>query len=179
MNIRAIKNSDLKAIAHFCDNEIGKGYYQIETLIKYIYKPACSFILLDENEKIVGVRLTVPPQGLLELAKTTKLSPELWKTSLKDTGYFQSLFIAPEFQKQGWGSQLSAKSIEVLKSQGCKAVVCHSWKESPNSSSLKYLKSTGFEEVHEHENFWYDRDYTCPRCGRPCLCTAIEMIRYF
>ena len=61
----------------------------------------------------------------------------------------------------------------------CQAVVAHSWKESPNNSSMKYLEKLGFLPVGEHPLFWSEVDYDCTRCGKPpCQCTATEMILY-
>ena len=69
--------------------------------------------------------------------------------------------------------------MEVIKLMGGKAVLCHSWLESPGNSSQRYLSSIGFESVKEHEKFWYEIDYECTRCGpEKCVCTAMEMIKY-
>ena len=71
-------------------------------------------------------------------------------------------------------------SIKALKDMGAKAVVCHSWIQSPHDSSRKYLNSLGFEAVSIHEKFWYNIDYDCTRCGKnsKCVCDAQEMIKY-
>lgn len=77
---------------------------------------------------------------------------------------------------QGWGKRMSLQAIELLKEAGAQAIATHSWKESPQDSSGKYLRSLGFRSVALHPFYWKEVDYICTRCGKPCLCTAEEMI---
>ncbi len=177
--IEELKLSDLPALKEFTDREIGSGYYtfeEIEDIFRKSQKDGrmCSF-LLKENGKIQGVRFTYP-QGNWSHGKGEGLTQSKWPYPLKDTAYFQSLFLSSAVQGQGWGGKLSEKAIEVLKSIGAKGIVCHSWKESPNNSSSKYLEKMGFEKIAEHPLYWQHVNYNCTRCGKPpCQCTAVEM----
>jgi len=182
MIIRPLTKQDIPAIKAFTDRTIGKNYYsepELEDILGRSVKgnQICSFGLFDEEGHIRGIRITYPP-GNWSQGKGKGLSPSLWKVDLNETGYFQSLFIDPPLTGQGWGKKLSLKSLEVLKNLGAKAVLCHSWKESPHDSSGRYLRSLGFQLVAVHPFYWKDVDYQCPRCGKPCLCTAEEMIKY-
>lgn len=183
MMIREFLSHDVARVKAFADTAVGEGYYT-EAELTEIQKRSiaktgeiCSFLLVDEKtDQVVGFRLAYPP-GNWDHGKGQKLRPDLWPTSLSETAYFQSLFIASELQGHGWGPRLAEKSLAVFKALGAKGVVAHSWKESPNNSSFRYLKDLGFNEVIEHPLYWFDVQYKCTRDGFPCRCTAIEMHR--
>lgn len=180
MQIRPFELSDIPAVKTFADRTIGTNYFSTEEF-KAIYKKSikegrqCSMVLA-EGPAILGIRITYPP-GNWEKGKGQGLNPEKWGVPLKDTAYFQSIFLDPSLTGQGWGGKMSAKAIEILRELGAKAVVTHSWKESPNNSSRKYLEHLGFEFVVEHPLYWTKIDYDCTGCSqKPCVCTAEEMI---
>ena len=77
----------------------------------------------------------------------------------------QKSFVSGDYQQKGIGKSLSDQSIEVLKKMDAKAILCHSWLESPGNSSQRYLQKMGFDSVKEHEKFWYPIDYECTRCS--------------
>lgn len=186
--ITPLEKADLAELKHFTDAAIGKGYYS-ESELENIFERSqakdsngkshmCSF-LLKEAGHIVGVRFTYPP-GMWVHGKGSGLNKgltqKLWPHPQEQTGYFQSLFLADSVRGSGWGSKLSGRAIEELKSLGATGVVCHSWKESPDNSSSRYLEKMGFKAIAEHALYWKDIDYNCTRCGKPpCQCTAIEM----
>lgn len=180
LKIRPFRQDDLEAIKDFTDREIGAGYYSLQEL-KDIYARSeksnvmCSLLLENEQGEILGVRISYPP-GKWKHGKGKGLCPEKWPQSAADTAYFQSLFISNDLQGQGWGGKISKEALFKLREVGAKGVVCHSWKESPNDSSTRYLKKLGFELIAEHHEYWKAVDYRCTRCGEPpCLCTAQEM----
>lgn len=182
MQIRPLQLNDLAQIKFFTDKIIGENYFTNDEL-KECYQKALlnnvmySFVLVGEQDKIQGVRLAYPA-GSWAKGKGTKLCPELWKVSIDKAAYFQSLFLAPEVQGLGWGPKLSEVVIERLKAIGNEAIITHAWQESPNNSSIRYLTKFGFKPVATHLNYWIDVDYICSRDGKPCRCTAIEMIKY-
>lgn len=182
MQIRPLHLDDLAQIKTFTDATIGENYfthaelkecYQKSLLNNVMY----SFVLVDEHGKIFGLRLSYPP-GAWSKGKGSKLHPELWNVPQDKAGYFQSLFISPEVQGGGWGPKLSEAAIVRLKEIGTQAIVTHAWQESPNNSSIRYLTKFGFKPVATHPNYWIDVDYVCTRDGKPCRCTAVEMVKY-
>ena len=180
LKIRPILQSDLPAIRKFTDREIGAGYYTEDELLKIYLRSqkddlSCTLVLESPEQQIMGVRISYPP-GQWEHGKGHGLQPQRWPHPLQDTAYFQSLFIAAELQGQGWGGRLSTEAIALLRRAGAKGIVCHSWKESPNNSSTRYLQKLGFTLITEHKEYWREVDYICPRCLMPpCRCTAQEM----
>lgn len=184
--ITPLTEDDLTEALPFCDREIGDGYYSLDYLRQVLKgsqkdgETAC-FIARNNHGKgdVVAIRLTYAPGHFLanEGRGTT---PEKWRVDKNSVGYFKSLFIAEDYRGGGLGGRLSGLSIEALKKQGAKAVMCHSWMQSPGNSSKKYLLKMGFESVKEHPLFWHDVDYRCTGCLKDkCTCSAEEMIKYF
>lgn len=180
IHMRPFQLDDLESIREFTDREIGQGYYsmaEIEDIFRRSQKNGvmCSYLLETKDKDIKGVRISYPP-GQWQKGKGHGLHPDRWPHSLEDTAYFQSLFLASDLQGQGWGGKLSREAARALRQVGAKGIVCHSWKESPNNSSNRYLQKLGFELIAEHPKYWKDVPYNCTRCGTPpCQCTAQEM----
>lgn len=181
MHIRPLKISDLSEVKKFTDATIGENYFSLEELHncydKALLNGEMYSFVLDDVGKICGLRLAYPP-GQWSKGKGTKLRPDLWKVSQDKVGYFQSLFLASEVRGAGWGPKLSEASLAKMKLIGALAVVTHAWKESPSNSSLRYLTKFGFQEIAIHPQYWIDVDYICVLDGKPCRCTAVEMIKY-
>jgi ribosomal protein S18 acetylase RimI-like enzyme len=182
IRIKPLALSDLPVLLDFTDQWIGKSYYS-EKDLEQIYRQSNlngmnSSLIAWHNNKIKGIRFSLAPGQWID--SSSKIYSDRWGVAQNKAGYFKSLFICDEFQRMGLGSTLSHQSIEILKNMGAEAVVCHSWLESPNNSSQKYLKNNGFKEVGRHLNFWYSIDYQCPRCWPDrCICTAVEMLLVF
>lgn len=165
-------------IKEFTDQEIGHNYYTVSEIEDMVHRSqrdgqSASRVLVDQG-RVRAVRISYPP-GHWSQGKGQGLSPEKWPWPIEQTAYFQSLFVAKDLQNQGWGSRLSKESIAQLRKMGAQGVVCHSWVESPGDSSGRYLRSLNFQSICRYPRYWEFVDYTCPRCGRPCLCTAEEM----
>jgi hypothetical protein len=182
MEIRPLRIEDLPAVKAFTDTTIGANYFSQSELNECFQKSSasgtmCSFVLVNENNEIKGFRLAYPP-GTWSKGKGAKLRTDLWNVPLETVGYFQSLFLSKDVQGQGWGPQLSEAAIKVFKDLGAKAIVTHAWKESPNNSSIRYLSKFGFKSIATHPEYWIAVDYECVLDGKPCRCTAEEMIKY-
>lgn len=181
MQIRPLEISDLKAAKAFTDATIGANYYsesEWEEIFRKSMKDGrqCTLVLADDSSLIRGVRITYPP-GNWQKGKGKGLHPEKWGVALEHVAYFQSIFLDPQITGGGWGRKMSLRAIEILRELKAHAIVTHSWKESPNDSSGRYLRSLGFEMVATHPLYWHDVDYHCAGCGKkPCVCTAEEMI---
>ncbi len=181
LKIRPLDFTDLDKVKEFTDRTIGLNYFSLEELKErcqqsIVDNVMCSFVLANKDN-IFGLRLAYPP-GAWNQGKGDKLRPDLWNVPIEKVGYFQSLFIDPLVQGQGWGPLLSNAAIECFKKLGATAIVTHAWKESPNNSSVRYLAKYGFESVATHNEYWIDVDYECVLDGKPCRCTAEEMIKY-
>jgi len=184
MKILPLKHTDLQAFLNFTNEFIGQNYYTTASAEELILDSCdqgieSSYCLKDDNDNIFGIRLTLPPGKWTHQFKEDKISIQKWNYPKDQIAYFKSLFLHTDVQKKGWGKKLSLASIEALKKLNTKAIVAHSWKESPGNSSFKYLTSLGFQPIYEHPLFWSEIDYICTKCGAPpCQCTATEVIKY-
>lgn len=180
LTIRSVTSDDVAAIKVFTDKWIGLNYYQAGELEHYIEQSqGCSLGAFAEDGELAAIRISLAPKTWIE-ELGRGLTPQLWQVKADKMAYFKSLFVAKKFQAKGLGRKLSLASIEKLKQQGASAVLCHSWLESPNNSSQRYLAKLGFEEIARFPKFWYPIDYECTRCGpKRCVCTAVEMVKYF
>lgn len=178
--ITAFEMHQIAQVQAFTDRWIGDGYFsrdELHQVLEFSQKQNlnASFLAYEKKE-LCGVRLSYLPGSWVKTARG--LSPQNWQVSPDRVGYFKSLFIADSAQKQGLGKSLSEKSLSVMKAAGAEAVVCHSWIESPDNSSRRYLESMGFAQVGEHPMFWEMIDYLCTRCApQRCQCTAAEMMK--
>ena len=170
-------------VVALADRNIGRGYLTKEAMSFFLNLSTdkgknVSFVLVDSDQNVHGLRLTFAPGKWLK-SMNAKTHPELWRSSPLATAYFKTILIDETLRGKGLGPQMTAASIAVLKELGTEAIVCHSWKESPNNSSQKYLITAGFEPLHDIPNFWQDVDYECVICQpQTCSCTAVEMIKY-
>lgn len=181
MRIKPFLQSDVQAVQIFTDAEIGKGYYSVDELLENQKKSVaahgtiCSFLLIDEaTDTVKGLRLAFPP-GNWSHGKGGQLRADLWPFPIEQTAYFQSLFLARDVQGHGWGPRLSQESITAFKKLHARGIATHSWLQSPNNSSVKYLEKMGFKKIIEHPLYWVNVDYVCTLDGKPCRCTAVEM----
>lgn len=166
----------IESTVAFTDRAIGLNYYAAEDLFKFT-EAGHSYLLTDHEEsQIFGVRLTLPGGTWIGKEYLKGLHPELWGLDPKKVAYFKSIFLADEVRGKSFGLELSRVALAGLKRAGDLAVVCHSWNESPFDSSRKYLRKLGFQDLIVIHNFWADIDYFCTRCGKPCKCSATEMI---
>ncbi len=181
--IRPYKIEDAEDVRAFADKNIGTGYFSLEEakeMVRMSEKNGvpCSFVL-EENGQIQGIRICFPPGQWMQKSSPDRLLPHLWKVPAATAGYFKSLFISEHYRGAGLGPQLSNTAMDSLRKLEAKAIVTHSWKESPDNTSVRYLQKFGFQVVGEHPLFWSEIPYDCTRCLKPpCQCTAIEMIYY-
>lgn len=181
MLIREFTNDDIQKVLKFTDNWIGRNYFskqELEDICDYSSSDGLNASFVAESDgEVVAARLSYAPGKWTSHARG--LSFDLWECEKSEVGYFKSLFVSGQFQGRGLGRELSTLSIDRLKKMGARAIVCHSWLESPGNSSQRYLKKMGFREVKRYPNFWFNIDYECTKCAPSrCECTAAEMIKY-
>jgi ribosomal protein S18 acetylase RimI-like enzyme len=181
LTVTSFTGQDLNRVKSLIDHASGENYLSLEELMQIQNLSSSGglnpSLLAWVAGELVGVRLSYPPGVWINNVKG--LTPASWKVDGSRLGYFKSLFVAEQFRQQGVGKILSQTSLGLLAQLGARAVLCHSWLESPGNSSQLYLQGLGFEPIAQHARYWYDVDYQCVRC-RPqkCLCTSVEMIKY-
>lgn len=178
--LRAMTLADAEAVSHLADRLAGLDYYPPDLVRAYVDRAttatATTAYVAELDGRMVAFRFAFPP-GRWSAGRGRGLSPALWPHPLGATAYFQSCFVDPACTGHGLGGALAQLALDDLRSLGARAVVAHSWKESPHDSSRRYLSRLGFVEVGEHPGYWAEVDYLCSGCRtRPCTCTALEMV---
>ena len=180
IHVRPMRAADIAAVSAFADRTIGDRYYPEDEIAQYLERacvegpsgPVTTAYIAQRDAGLVGFRLVMPP-GRWDSGRGAGLTPQRWPRPLAQTAYFQSCFVDPACT----GRRLAHAAMDDLRRIGAKAIAVHSWKESPNDSSRRYLVKLGFAAVAEHPRYWADVDYLCVGCKvQPCTCTAIEMI---
>lgn len=179
--IRPVCADDICAIQQFTDQWIGTNYFSFNELEEVLelsrHQGKTTSLGAFYQGELAAIRLTFAPGKWQN--KVRGQSQEKWNVDPQSVAYFKSLFVAGDHQAQGLGKILSNQSMEIVKELGGKAILCHSWMESPNNSSMRYLDKMGFEQVAVHPLYWNPIEYDCTRCAPiRCQCTAAEMIKY-
>ena len=177
--LRVMDNADAQAVSELADLLVGQGYYPPTMVCEYIQKATTAdittaYVALDPHQ-IVAFRFVFPP-GSWDAGRGRGLCPDQWPAPMERAAYFQSCFVHHAHMGRGLGRRLAMRAIDDLHRCGAQIVVAHSWKESPHGSSFRYLSRLGFEPVQEHPRYWSEVDYICQLDGKPCQCTAIEMV---
>ena len=177
--IRRMDRGETEEVSLLADKLVGVGYYPPSLVADYMDQSTSEAGMFSYvaslDDRLVAFRFVLPP-GRWEHGRGRGLSVDRWPAPLTDSAYFQSCFVDDGVMGQGIGRKLAWRALWDLKESGARAVVAHSWKESPHGSSLRYLERLGFQAVDEHPEYWKEVDYHCRRCGSPCLCTAVEMV---
>lgn len=172
--------ADAEVVSRLADRLAGIDYYPPELVRAYVERActpsATTAYVAEQDGRMVAFRFAFPP-GRWSAGRGRGLTPERWPHPLSATAYFQSCFVDPTCMGLGLGGALAELALRDLRALGARAVVAHSWKESPHDSSRRYLGRLGFMLVAEHPGYWGEVDYLCSGCQtRPCTCTALEMV---
>lgn len=174
-----MRPDDAKEIVELANLVAGPGYYDdagvAEMLERSMVTAETASLVALRRHALVGFRFTLPP-GRWSRGRGAKLHVERWGAPLERAGYFQSSFVHPNHTGRGIGRRMAIIALDLLADMGAAVVVAHSWVQSPHQSSRRYLEGLDFRPVAECPEYWVDVDYHCPRCGRPCRCTAVEMV---
>lgn len=185
--ISPMEERHINAILQFTDRWIGENYFSENDVLRMIResrapvpeignREVSASCLAWQGENLVGIHIALAP-GKWEKGHTPFLMHQ-WPVKGIEVAYFKSLFVHGDYRGIGIGQRLNELSTIVLMQQGAKGIVTHSWLESPDNSSQRYMLKNGFVEIGRHSLFWNVQGYHCVRCKpEPCQCTAVEMFK--
>ncbi len=136
--IRLVKLKDASALANLYN------YYVINTTITFEETPI--------NKEEMGNRIQnhSPEHHWMVVDLDNKIVGFAFANSWKNRSAYRftkeiSVYIAPDYQRNGWGKQLYTKLLKILQKEGIHTVVAGI--TIPNESSIRFHESMGFEKV--------------------------------
>ncbi len=169
IKIRKATPEDLHLIISISNDELGQGYF--EDISKIIADNYSHILVADYNEKeIVGF--------IYFYTWATQFEGNSVQSGFKQQGaVLKTMAVSAKYQNKGYGSQLLKHAIDSIKNQEIKNITGVAWKNPKGQTNVEHpLLKLGFKKEREIENFWYkdsvEKEFDCPICGNPCLCTA-------
>lgn len=164
--------SDVKRVVTMFAAALGEGYITPE-VVRAAMDDGLAMLCESNDGQVVGATIS---QKMLPADKWQSLTQE----EAKSAGYLADVVVLPEHRRRGVGSALVRATLHALVRKNRPFVVAHAWLESP-APIHQILERFGFVQRAVLANHWYDdslkRGFVCPRCGLPCLCSALVYVR--
>lgn len=181
---RQITAADEAAVIDLANEVHGENYLTSQTFQHYLAAGTVGDVQLSwlatQNEKILGIRLTLAPQ---QWPIDDFCTPDAWPIHLDKLCYFKCAAVSERARGLGIGKKLLFCSIDSAKVLGCQGGLAHIWMQSPNNSAYEYFTRCGGEMIKQHGKRWYQASvedgYYCPICDGICYCDAGEMLLKF
>ncbi|MBN2026128.1 MAG: GNAT family N-acetyltransferase [Actinobacteria bacterium] len=160
-------------------SSLGERYIEPSLLKKFVESRDGSIaIQASVQGEFAGVllaRVLSPPEVLAyhDLIREAGSSQQL---CMHKVGLINSCAIRNNYRRQGIGTALTTEAIKRLSGLGCTAIMVISWGSDDSDSIRGILEAMNFKKIANIEKYWREdsikRDYSCPKCGNPCNCTA-------
>ena len=175
MTYKKLSMEQYDKLQPFIDKWIGKDFFSKKD-VEELVEQDINYVAFD-RDKLVGVRFAYLP----DCWESKNVSPDKWKVPREQVARGGGIFVHGDYQKKGIGKTLEKRLCKALKEKGAKAICVHSWLESPNNSSQKFLLGNGYKNLKTYKDYYINAP-SCSRCEvtkeNPCSCSANEMIKY-
>lgn len=186
---RDYQPQDSNPIIEIGDEVLGRGYITVDEIDecykeKSRAKGNVNFFVAELDGKIAGFSWAYRP-GLFPSGPFAK---GLWPVDESEVAYIATMGVKREFGRRGIGTELLRRLHKRAREQGAKALVSHSWIESPGNASTKLVNKSKFTPLKIHYRLWYKKTWyessedisICRRCILPpCRCSALEVMLHF
>jgi GNAT superfamily N-acetyltransferase len=156
------------------NRELGDGQYWPDRLLSDAADPTAA-VLLAGSRPLAGAavaRLLIPEDA----DYYARFGPGATALFTSSVGSLEALAVEPAFRRRGLGGILATACLDWMRSVGAEVAVALSWQSGRADSSAGLFRRVGFQEGLTVERFYLEesqRDgWSCPVCGRPCLCAA-------
>ena len=187
VRIDAIGASDERTIEQagaILGSALGQRYVTREDVAAYVKgAPDKHAFVTFNGTDVVGVELS----EVLGVEQVAKYDQELRTNGVRQRlayhrlGFIKSVAVDQSARGQGVGSRLIAQALRRLQQERCTAVLTISWESGTGDASLGMFEALGFATLARIPEYWKtestEEDYDCPRCGHPCTCAAIFMLK--
>ena len=176
--ISLLTQSHFSEIILIANSSLGEGYITLSELKSYIEDDSKDCLIAKTNGKISGFQLMKRCRlnDLNDLAHSQKNWFRSRYKNYSSFGVLKTLVVLPEKQKQGIGTMLTKKSLEILQ-ESSKKIISICWENKGVTPVLALLQRCGMRPVCKFEAFWAKdslaKNYHCMACGAPpCKCNA-------
>lgn len=177
-NISRLNKSHFSELISIAKNSLGKGYITLSELRSYLEEDSKVCLVAKTKGKISGFQLMkrCNPSDLNVLANSQKIWFRSRYKNYSSFGVLKTLVVLPENQKQGIGTMLTKKSIEILQ-ESSKKIISICWENDGVAPVLGLLQKFGMKQINRFDLFWakdsLEKKYRCIICGEPpCKCSA-------
>ncbi|MBL4653485.1 MAG: GNAT family N-acetyltransferase [Flavobacteriales bacterium] len=178
-SISRLLETDFEELLIIADAILGKNYITQRELENYIGNPSkICFVARTRGEMSGFQQIQICHYNeLMTLALSEKSWFNLQFSHNLPIGVLKTIAISTKFQKQGIGTILTKKSLEVLtKSTNNILSIC--WVLNGVVPYSRILIGCGLAELRKINSLWKKdslaKKYDCTCCGKPpCLCNAI------
>ncbi len=178
-SISSIQIRDYNSIKSLSDICFGKNYLTLNMLNKTVLNN-CFYSKIIVNNVFTGFCL-----AQCHNADDKSLNFDISEIAGQKIAFIKNLAIHPDFQRQGYGTQLLKHIIHRIEMQNnAGSIYFPAWKESTCGGFCKLLISNGFKEVKQYKNYWFNHslqnNYNCAKCGNnTCSCTMVLYKKVF
>lgn len=158
---------------------LGERYIDRATFETYLSdERKAAHVALSASGEMLGARLTqmLSTEEVASIQADVREAGSRLSLSSDNVGMLKSVAVRSEARGRGVGTALSRAALELLEQWQATAVISIAWVSGQRESSPSVLEGLGFDVVAEIENYWLEEsrlsDYSCPRCGSPCQCSA-------
>lgn len=163
--LRHLNREQMDRLRELSDRELGSGYVSFER------KRTVVAIFKNAPVGFVSFSLELPP----DIRTLPGIAP-----LPENTGYIAHLAVDSAHQRRGIGTRLIKSAIDFLQNHR-PSIAMVGW-ESPSGVLVDRLAlKSGFSRLATYKHFWTEdslaKQYSCPSCGLPCLCSAAVYLR--
>lgn len=182
--ITPIKHEHYGYIIDIAEKQLGKNYITETVLDNCLCDNGNNIGLVsqivNDNKTVITGFITgkmISHNDVVEMYKSNLDSiPQVMMQTLK-FGFIQSIAVSSDYTNMGIGKELVAQMDQELQKLGANVILTTAWKNGDNINIGSILRSLGYKESLTIPEYWHDDSikniYSCPRCGKPCHCSAV------
>lgn len=165
MELADLSRKQVDRLRELCNRELGDCY------VSFYRKKTVVAICNNLPVGFVSFSFDIPPD--VRTLPGMDAMPE-------KTGYIAHLAVASDCQRRGVGTLLLQSALDFLQTRR-QAIAMVGWESPPGVLVDSLALKAGFSRLATFKHFWTEdslaKQYSCPACGVPCLCSAAVYLR--
>lgn len=163
------------------ENTFGTEYILEEDLKFFLRAPGFNKIAIQDN-KVIGIILyrIMQEENFEEIFTFNKIlkknGVEDFNINEEDSACVDTFAVHADYRGNGIGKLLLKIAMQDLEQYNLDNIITIAWKHRGPITSDRLFNKAGFKSLAEIKGFWtvesIEKNYECPVCGTPCVCTA-------